>query len=354
MTDLSRCLIYGAYGYTGELTARLAKERGYAPTLAGRSESKLAPLADELGLPSKVVSLDDAAGLDAALADFDIVLHCAGPFSRTSKPMVDACLRTQTHYTDITGEISVYEACAARDAEAKEANVLLMPGVGADVVPTDCLAAHLKARLPSATSLTLAFYTKGPSRASGGTARTAVEAVGYPSLVRRGGRIVPIRSGKLRRSFEFNGISRTCAAIQWGDVSTAFHSSGFTDVTVYLALPPKVIRAMRVAGFLGPLFRTSFMKERARARIDARPKGPSAEKRAASEVWYFGEATDGERSVASQVRCPDGYELTADASLEICRRLLETPPSGGFTTPAKHFGADFVLELDGTRREDLV
>src|SRR5688500_10091214 len=89
-----------------------------------------------------------------------MVLHCAGPFSITSRPMVGACLRNRKHYTDITGEISVFEECADKNDRAFEAGVMLMPGVGFDVVPSDCLRSEEHtSELQSPCNLTLVPYT---------------------------------------------------------------------------------------------------------------------------------------------------------------------------------------------------
>src|SRR5690606_37223372 len=151
------------------------------------------------------------------LSQVDVVLHIAGPFSQTSQPMVDACLRTGTHYLDITGEIDVFEACAARDEAAQKAGVMIMPGVGFDVVPSDCLAAHMKARLPDATELTLAI--SGLGHMSHGTAKTGVESIGKGTRIRRGGRIVTSRK-PLHREIDFGQGAKSCIAIGWGDVST--------------------------------------------------------------------------------------------------------------------------------------
>src|SRR4051794_18424495 len=136
-------LLYGAYGYTGELITRFAAERGLKPILAGRSKEKTAEIAERFGFEYRVFGLDETVMLDAVLEEVDVVLHCAGPFSLTSRPMVEACIRNRKHYTDITGEIAVFEACAARDKQARDAGVMLMPGVGFDVAPSDCLALHL-------------------------------------------------------------------------------------------------------------------------------------------------------------------------------------------------------------------
>ena len=148
-------LLYGANDFVGDAIARLAVQHGLQPILAGRDPAKIERQANELGVAHRVFRLDDSVTLDQALSEVLVVLHCAGPYLYTSKPMLEGCLRTGTHYLDLTGEIPVYEALAARDAQAKAHGVMLLPGTGFDVVPTDCLAVHLKHRLPSATRLTL-------------------------------------------------------------------------------------------------------------------------------------------------------------------------------------------------------
>src|SRR5262245_5159622 len=194
-------LVYGANGYTGELAVRLAVQRGLRPILAGRSDTTITALAQELRLDHRIFRLDDPAAVDAGLAGVRAVLHCAGPFAHTYRAMAEACLRTKTHYLDVTGEIVVFEALAARDAEAKAAGVMLMPGVGFDVVPSDCLAVHLKQRLPNATHLALGFHTTG--RTSRGTATTIVENLGKPGAVRRDGILTPVPPAWKTRTIDF-------------------------------------------------------------------------------------------------------------------------------------------------------
>lgn len=350
MTTLATCLIYGAYGYTGELIARHAKTLGAQPVLAGRSRVKVAALADELGMSHRAFGLDDPAALDAGLEGIDVVIHAAGPFSRTSRPMVDACLRTKTHYLDITGEIEVFEACARRDDEAKKAGVMLMPGTGFDVVPSDCLANHLKQRLPDATHLVLAFASVG-GHTSHGTATTMVESLHRPNLVRREGVLTEVRTGRLHREVDFGRGPRPTLGIPWGDVSTAWWSTHIPNIEVYTGVPRAAVIGARVAGFMGPVLGSRFVQRRLKARIDAGPAGPSDEQRARAFSLLWGEARNASRAVQTRMRVPEGYTLTALASVEIARRVLAGEVESGFRTPAMVYGADFILGFDSERTD---
>src|SRR5687768_7612544 len=235
-------LIYGANGYTGVLITRFAAERGMKPILAGRNAIKIEELAKKHHLDYEVFGLDESDRLDAALKNVDMVLHCAGPFSLTSRKMVEACLRNGKHYTDITGEISVFESMAALDDKAKASGVMIMPGVGFDVVPSDCLARHLKDRLPSATHLSLAFY--GMGRISHGTQATMTMNVGRGGAIRKDGKITRVPAAWKSREIDFGEVRRTGVTIPWGDVATAWHSTGISNVEVFTVVPPSALKMM--------------------------------------------------------------------------------------------------------------
>lgn len=344
-------LLYGAYGYTGELTARFAKARGMKLVLAGRDPARTNEVARRWGMEARVFPLDDARALDAGLAGIDVVLHCAGPFERTSRPMVDACLRNRVHYLDITGEISVFEACAARDAEANAAGVMLLPGAGFDVVPSDCLAAHLASKLPDATKLTLAFM--GLGSVSHGTATTMVENLHRGGLVRRGGAIVSVATGSLARAIEYRrGHPKPSMAIPWGDVSTAFWSTKIPNIEVYVPAPAPMRLGARAVGMLGGLVGSRPVQALLKKAVDARPAGPSDDERARGGSLLYGEVTNGRDTRVARLKTPDGYTLTADASLTLVKRVLEGAAQAGYQTPSTAFGADFVLSLEGVSRED--
>jgi short subunit dehydrogenase-like uncharacterized protein len=337
-------LIYGANGYTGQLIARQAKARGETPILAGRSLDKVKPLADELGLPSRAFDLraPDLSGVS-------LVLHCAGPFSATSKPMVDACLAARAHYLDVTGEAAVFEAVLARGQEAKERGVVLLPGVGFDVVPSDCLAAMLKEKLPSATSLELAFAPLG--RISPGTLKTSIEALPKGGLVRRGGKLTKVPSAYLVREVPFADKTRTCMSLPWGDVATAWHSTAIPDITVYIAAKPALIRAAKLSRFTGPLLGLPFVQNVLKSRVDKTVRGPDEAVRAGSSSQLWGRVQSPSHAISMTMQAPDGYSLTAESAVECALRVLDGKVAAGAWTPSLAFGANFVTTLSGVRLE---
>lgn len=343
-------LIYGANGYTGELITRFAVERGMKPILAGRNAIKIEELAKKHHLDYRVFSLDETERLDAAVSEVDMVLHCAGPFSLTSRPVVEACLRNKKHYTDITGEIAVFEGCAKMDGRAKEAGIMIMPGVGFDVVPSDCLARHLKDRLPSATHLSLAFY--GSGRISHGTQATMTMNIGKGGAVRKDGKIMPVPAAWKSRKIDFGEVTKTGVTIPWGDVATSWYSTGIPNIEVFTVVPPKNLKMMKLTRWLGWLLATKPVQDYLQKQIP--PGGPSDEERAKSKMLLWGEALDlnGNR-VESRIQCPEGYTTTALTALLVAQKILDGNFTSGFQTPARAYGADLILELEGTARQDV-
>lgn len=344
-------LIYGAYGYTGELIARLAKERGVAVTLAGRRREALAPLAEELGFPTLAVGLDDSTALRDALKPFKVVLHCAGPFSRTFRAMAEACIAEETHYLDITGEIEVFEGLRHLGSRAEEAGVMLMPGVGFDVVPSDCLAKHLAESLPDATHLELAFKSGGGM--SRGTATTVVENIERGGAVREEGIIKPVPTAWKTRWIDYGRGPRKSITIPWGDVSTAFTTTGIPNICVYTAVPPMAVPMLKLSRYMKPILASGPVKRFMLKRARSGPAGPSAEERAKVRTNLWGEVrnAEGETRVA-RLETPEGYTLTALTGLEVAERVAGGAAEPGYRTPAGLFGADFILEFETTKRTD--
>lgn len=338
-------LIYGANGYTGELIAREAVRRKLKPILAGRNEAKVKALADSLGLNYRAFSTEGES-VKRGLEGMSLVLNCAGPFIDTYSAFLEGCLANKTHYLDITGEISVFEGFAKRSDEAKAAGIILLPGVGFDVVPSDCLAKLVAEQLPSAKTLELAFLPSGG--VSRGTAKTMLRHINEGNLVRRKGRLTASPLGTPDREIPFLEGKRQAYSIPWGDVSTAFYSTGVPDITVYLAssqqaaIPMAILRASRRVVGWAPV-RNILSKL-----LDSFLSGPTESQRAIGSVSVWALVRDGKEKREAWLKVPEGYHFTAVAAVEAALRVLQSPPERkGFLTPSLAFGARFVTELPG-------
>ncbi|HEX4339273.1 MAG TPA: saccharopine dehydrogenase NADP-binding domain-containing protein [Polyangiaceae bacterium] len=344
-------LVYGANGFTGALIVERAHANGLRPILAGRQHEAIAALAKEYGLPFRVFGLDDPARVREGVRGAKAVLHCAGPYSKTSKPMLDACLAEGAHYLDITGEFAVLEAVLARDAEARAAGIVAIPAVGFDVVPTDCMAASLAAALPGAVRLELAFG--GAMMPSPGTAKTTVENLHVGALVRENGALTEL-PGPRKRSIPFASGERFAMSIAWGDLVTAYHSTSIPSITVYMAVPKAAARMAGLLRFAAPVLRMPKVIAFMQREVQARAKGPTAEKRKSTRMSIWGRAEDAAgRAVEGQLEVPDGYELTVISALAAAERVIAGAVPPGATTPSKAFGPDFVTTLPGVGRLDV-
>jgi short subunit dehydrogenase-like uncharacterized protein len=347
-------LIYGSYGYTGQLIVDQAIKNGFHPILAGRDEKQLRAQAQKYNLESHAFSLDETSKLDSALREVDAVLHCAGPFVHTFRQMAEACLRTKRHYVDISGEIPGFEALAALDAQAKEAGIMLLPGAGFDVVPSDCLAAYLKQRLPSATHLRLFIRGVGMG-ASRGTAKSGIENMHRQGMIRREGKLTQVPPAWNVREQDFGRGPVRVVSIGWGDVSTAYYSTGIPDIETYFAFPKIAINSLKAMRVIGPLMYNRPVKSLLKTAINLfSASGPNEERRKKGFAVFIGEVADqnGGRAV-SKLTSPEGYTCTALTTVEIMKRILNGEFKPGFQTPSLAYGADFILQFDGVKREDI-
>ena len=347
MNDASCWMIYGANGYTGRLIAEEAVARGHRPILAGRNRAAVEALADKLNCRSQIFDLDAPAQLSAQLAGLTAVVHCAGPFSATARPMMDACLAAACSYLDITGEIDVIEAGHQRHERAAAAGIALMPAVGFDVVPTDCLAATLAAELPSATHLQLAF--DGDGGVSPGTAKTMIETLPSGGRARIDGRLTRVPAVWKTREIPFRRGRRFAVTIPWGDVASAYYSTGIPNIEVYLATPPKAAGRLRLLRPLLPLAGLAFVQSWLKRRIERNLPGPSIEERESSRSSIWGCVTDAEgNSVEATLETPGGYPLTVLTTLAVLEKILNGRKPQGFATPSQAYGKDLILEIPDT------
>ncbi len=347
----NKFLLYGANGYTGQLIARYANHYDLQPILAGRNAQALQQLGEKLNMPYKAFPLSNTAALEEALSDVNVVIHAAGPFDTTAKPMVEACIKTRTHYLDINGDFDVYEMLHSYDGVAKQANIMVMSGAGFDVVPTDCLALFLKNRLPEATSLKLAFATPGGGL-SHGTATTSLQKLGEPGASRKNGEIVPEPLGKRGMRVDFGKQQLFVMSLPWGDVYTAYHTTGIPDIESYTAVPSVAYYLLKLQALFNPLLKTSPVKNFVKKIIDSKPPGLNDTKRekATSLIWGQVKNAAG-KAFTARLFCPDAYTLTALTTLLITKKVLNGNFKAGYQTPAGVYGEDLIMEIDGVKRE---
>ncbi len=327
---MSKVLIYGATGYTGSMVAQQAKAAGLDFIIAGRDADKLGRLAHDLGVDARAFALADAAEVGRALRGIGVVLNCAGPFAATADALMRACMSTGARYLDITAEINVYRLAERLGPQAAEAGVMLMPGVGWDVVPTDCLALQLAQRLVKPNQLRIALQVAGSM--SRGSAISAGEIVDAGLWTRVAGELVRTDGAGPQR-FDFGQGPVDCAPLSFGDLVTAWHSTGIPNIAMFV----------NVTGDAFPA-----------GDLSALPDGPSAQERGAQRARAVVEVTgeDG-ATVRAVIETVNGYSYTPLAAVEAARRVQRGESCPGFETPARLFGPDFAETIPDTHVTDI-
>ncbi len=338
-------MIYGANGYTGMLITELAVSKGMKPIIAGRNSNKITKIAEKYSLNSEVFSLDSIEVSAEKLNNIDIFLNCAGPFSKTAYVAMEACIRSKTNYLDITGEIDIYEKAHSLNKRARESKIVLCPGVGFDVIPTDCLSLLLKEKLPTATELNLAFCSKGGSL-SPGTLKTSIESLAKKGKIRSNGKIISVPIGHKMNKIDFGDGPKTTISISWGDVFTAFYSSRIENVSVFYPLSSRSIKKLRISRKLMVLFSINFIQVFIKSLISLFCKGPSEFDRKSSKMIIWGEVKDKKnKRVVGKFSIGNGYDVTAVGAIEAVHYLLKNSKYSGYFTPALLLGTSVLKKL---------
>lgn len=341
-------LLYGANGYTGKIILEYAERYGLTPVIAGRSKDKLKPLAEQFKVDYLAFDLSNQQNIVQHLKGFKTVLNCAGPFSQTAKPLVNACLEAGVHYLDITGEIAVFEWVKTQHEQAVQSKICLVPGVGFDVVPTDCVAGFLHQKMHDATHLTLALGPVG-GQISHGTASTMVENLGDKGAVRENGQIKAVSTGHKGQVFDFGGKQMFAMTIPWGDISTAYTTTGIPNIEVYARMAKSSFQIMKFQFAFNWLLRLSFVKKMIQKQLDKKVTGPDtvAREKGQSRVLGIVKNKKGEELKALLVGI-EGYDFTAHAALLAVKRMETGNFKPGYYTPSLIFGVEFATEIPDT------
>jgi short subunit dehydrogenase-like uncharacterized protein len=345
-------LVYGATGYTAGLLLDFALKQGMRPVLAGRDRARVAACAERLDLNFRIAALTEPSQLSDALRGIRVVLNTAGPFAQTVTPMIRACLQAGVHYLDISGELDALEIAAQHDAAARARGIMILPGVGFDVVPSDCLSAHVWRRAARPDVLRIAI--SGLELTSPGSSATLIAELGRATRVRSAGQLREIPPGSLTRWFDFGNGSRPCAAVSWGDLTTARYTTGMENVETYFELTPAVAAVLQSSRHGSWFFRLPGVRETLAQQAKAWAPEPTARERESRRATIVAEIdeTDGSKRV-SRLLTPEAYTLTAQVGVEVAKRVLRGDVEIGFQTPGRLFGPRFILGFDNVRLTDV-
>ncbi len=338
-------LVYGANGYSAQLIIEKLIHEGIVPVLAGRNEDAVKFVADKFNCNYKIFDLADEVVTRTAVVEFDFLLNCAGPFKFTANHLIDACLASQTNYLDITGEIQVIEYAWSKNEAAKTAEIIIAPGVGFDVIPTDCLAKNLYNTMPDADSLKLGLLTKH-GKISRGTLLTTLEMLAESGKIRRDGKIIDSRIGEYSYSinndnFKFSGIS-----IPWGDVSSAYYSTGIKNITVFLGVPRKMLKHSTLTKYVRKIISSKLAHNIIARSIKRKITGPTLNERNNAETFLWGKVENKNGDyIESCYQVMEGYNSTQKGAVEIFTKLLKTQNLYGTKTPSMIMGAEYFNEF---------
>jgi short subunit dehydrogenase-like uncharacterized protein len=348
----SPILVYGATGYTAGLIVEELLTRRIEPILSARSPTKLDQVVRRFGLEPRPATLDDPESIRRALSGVELVINAAGPFSKTSEPMIAVCLERGVHYIDISGEVDSLAAAALHHQQARSRGVTILCGTGFDVVPSDCLCAHVVRRAPKAKTLRIGI--SGLELLSPGSIKTLAAELGRPTRVRRASMLSDIAPGTLERSFDFGVGPRACVAVSWGDLVSAHYSTGVGNLETYFEATPSVLGVVHANRSWGWLYRMPGVRAAVERQAALWVPEPTPAERSARGACIVVEAEDASgRLTASRLRTPEAYTLTARTSATIAERMLAGDVEPGFQTPSRLFGPDFILGFDGVSRLDL-
>jgi short subunit dehydrogenase-like uncharacterized protein len=342
-------ILYGAAGVTGRLVLAAAVKRGLSVILAGRRRSSLEPVASAWNLPLEVAGVEDRPALVALARKGSIVLNAAGPFAATAEPVASACLAAGAAYLDMSGEVDSLIRVSALDEAAHRARLPLLCGAGYGVAVAECLASHVAARAPGAVSLRIGMDTRASGR-SPGAGRSFIHALSRGNYDMLDGAVRARRFADAPWTVELGGVSFFFAGAPLAEAWAAARSSGVRNVRAGVRMKAAVVPVLKLvaaAATIGPVGR--WMADRAGSTRRSKAPVPAP---ATSTAIVEAFSADDARS-ASAIRIDlEGYAAAAEIAVLAALGLDSRKPAG-FHTPASAFGADFIMELHGTIREDL-
>lgn len=365
-----RVVLFGATGYTGQLTAEAMARRGMSNVvLAGRNAARLTTLATTLAdahnwdcLVAEADSTDPRSVRALVSSPDDVLVTTVGPFSKYGQAAIDTATSAGAVYIDSTGEPPfirrVFEYYGPR---AERTGASLLTAFGYDYVPGNLagMLALQKARDSgfTATRVDIGYYVAMHGRASrtisGGTAASSLAILTETGFAWHDGAIETERPATHVRSFDIDGRSLDGFSLGGTEHFTLPRlDPNLNEVRVFLGWAGSRSAAVSRAGrLLDPLRRVPFAPALAAGIgglfVRGSSGGPSPADRAVADTVVVAEAFAGERRVARvKVQGPGPYDLTADLlafAADTARRGglgVGTSRRAGALGPADAFGPE--------------
>jgi short subunit dehydrogenase-like uncharacterized protein len=320
-----RIVVFGATGYTGDLTARALVDRGVRPVLAARDGARVERLAAELGgLETRVADVAAPGTLDGLVERGDVLVSTVGPFARLGDPAVEVAIAAGAHYLDSTGEGEFIRAVFERHGPAGEAaGCGLVTAFGYDWVPGNLAGAlALRDAGAAATRVEIGYFVTGDTGTgsiSGGTRASLLGGVFAHGFAYRGGRLVDEPPARRVRSFDLGRRQAEGVSVASSEpfALPRIHP-GLRDVGVHLGWAGSLSRVVQVVS-TGTALVARVPGARDAIGALLRPLapgssgGPDAEARARVGSLVVAEAFDarGTRLAATRLSGVNPYDFTA-------------------------------------------
>jgi len=358
-------VLFGATGYTGQLTARYLAERG--PTglrwaMAGRSKEKLASVG--IDVPLLVADSGDPDSLAELVGRTRVVVTTVGPYLEVGEALVKAAAEAGTDYVDITGEPEFVDLMYVRYHDvAVQTGARLVHACGFDSAPHDIGAFYTAQQLAASGAVETKGIVRSSGGVSGGTFASALGQFARLRTMRATARQRRSAEGRFARAHhKLGGIQRNRELGVWmlplptidpeivvrsaealplyGSSFTYGHYAGVRR-TLTVALTVVGIPFILLVAQIGPARRWLASKL-------PQGTGPSDDVRAkaAFTVDYF--ATGDGRSIHTRITGPDPYDVTAAFAAETALSLLfdDNPPTSGQVTTAAAAGEALLARME--------
>jgi short subunit dehydrogenase-like uncharacterized protein len=210
---------------------------------------------------------------------------------------------------------------------------------------------YVAAKISNPIKIELAITGLGGS--SPGTLKTMMEHLPKGIFFRKNGKLLTAKVGKNLRNITFLDKERLVMQITWGDLATAYYSTGIPNIKTYMALPKGLIlQFYRYGKMIQKLLSFSFIKKGVQRIIGLTVQGPNKYVRynKFSYLWAEVENSRGKKANA-WLKTLEAYRLTGISSIKAIERVFNQDIIGALT-PAQAFGSKFILEFPETEIKD--